>query len=108
MRKNSKTGDKRKQNQNSHPVEPRRALMKRTHELLAKLKASSNWWTSQNKESAFFAGIDLGDRSGRFCFLDVEGGIVLNGLARTQEEFKAYFSSILKARIAMEVGTHSP
>jgi transposase len=107
MKKNSKTEDKKKQNLKE--IEPGKALMKRVEEFVEKLKASSNWRTSRNKERALFVGIDLGDKKSRFCFLDMKGEIVLeDGLATTQEEFNAYFSSIPKTRIAMEVGTHSP
>jgi hypothetical protein len=65
--------------------------------------------SAASKESAFSVGIDWGDKRSRFCFLDVQGGTVSeDALGTTREEFKAYFSSIPKARIAIEVGTHSP
>jgi transposase len=111
MKKNIKLADKKKQNQKSHDTEPGKTLMKRVRVLLCELKASKSWRASRkaSKESAFSVGIDLGDKKCRFCFLDAKGDIVFeDALSTTQEEFKAYFSSIPKARIAIEVGTHSP
>ena len=54
----------------------------------------------------------VGDRSGGQdepdCFLDGKGKIVAEGKIPTRsEEFRAYFSAIPKARLALEVGTHS-
>jgi len=111
MKKNIKAADKKKQNQNSHITEPGKTLMKRVQELRHTLKESESWRGPRrtSKESAFSVGIDLGDKKSRFCFLDAQGGIVTeDALRTTQEEFKAYFSSIPKTRIAIEVGTHSP
>jgi transposase len=53
-------------------------------------------------------GIDLGDKTSRYCFINAEADIVAEGsLATGAAEFKKYFSSIAKSRIALEVGTHS-
>ena len=111
MKKNIKAEDKKKQNQSPQKTELANTLMKRVQELLCSLKASTSSPapSAASKESAFSVGIDLGDKRSRFCFLDIRGEIVSeDGLATTQEEFKVYFSSIPKARIAIEVGTHSP
>jgi transposase len=111
MKKNIRTEDKKKRNHNSQEVELSKTLMKRVQELFGKLKASSSWRapSASSEESAFSVGIDLGDKKSRFCFLDIDGAIVSeDGLATRREEFKAYFFSIPKARIAIEVGTHSP
>lgn len=111
MKKNIKREDKKKRNQNHQESEPGKTLMKRVQELLWNLKASSSWRvpSAASEEWAFSVGIDLGDKRSRFCFLDIYGEIVFeDGLATRREEFKAYFSSIPKARIAIEVGTHSP
>jgi len=44
----------------------------------------------------------------QYCFLDGKGKIVAEGKIPTRsEEFRAYFSAIPKARLALEVGTHS-
>jgi len=53
-------------------------------------------------------GIDLGDRRSNYCVLDRPGEIIAEGsVATRREEFIANFSGLAKARIALEVGTHS-
>jgi transposase len=52
-------------------------------------------------------GIDLGDRWGHYCVLDVEGEIVEEGRLRmTRSAFTAHFTGP-RARIAIETGAHS-
>jgi transposase len=64
---------------------------------------------TKSKPGAFYIGIDLGDKTSRYCFLDGPGEIIVEGsLATTKDEFQAYFSQIARSRIALEVGTHSP
>ena len=59
--------------------------------------------------TAYYIGLDLGDRQTHYCILDESGEIAAAGqLATTAEEFEAYFRLIPKSRLAMEVGTHSP
>lgn len=61
------------------------------------------------KPVKFFVGIDLSDKTSRYCFLDGPGETVVEGgLGNTAKEFTAYFSHIPRSRIALEVGTHSP
>lgn len=61
------------------------------------------------KPVKFFVGIDLSDRTSRYCFLDGPGETVVEGsLANNAKVFTAYFSHIPRSRIALEVGTHSP
>lgn len=63
----------------------------------------------KSKPVTFYIGIDLGDKESRYCFLDREGEILIEGnLATTRVSFQAYFSQIARSRIALEVGTHSP
>jgi transposase len=63
----------------------------------------------KSKPVAFYVGIDLGDKRSRYCFLNQLGVVTLEGsLATSKDEFLAYFSSIPRSRIALEVGTHSP
>ena len=53
-------------------------------------------------------GIDLGDRRSKYGVLDRPGEIIAEGsVATRREEFIANFSALPKARIALEVGTHS-
>lgn len=54
-------------------------------------------------------GIDLGDRSSRYCMLDEEGEVLAEGsLATTKKGFAQVFGSKPRSRVALEVGTHSP
>lgn len=54
-------------------------------------------------------GVDLGDRWSHYCVLDGNGDVVDRGRVRTKREtFAAQFGKLEPARIALEVGTHSP
>jgi transposase len=54
-------------------------------------------------------GMDLGDRTSRFCMLSAEGEILREGQVPTSKAgMTATFGSLGRARIAIEVGTHSP
>ena len=53
--------------------------------------------------------MDLGDRNSRYCILSSEGEILREGqVATTKTEMIKTFSRLGRARIAIEVGTHSP
>lgn len=54
-------------------------------------------------------GLDLGDRSSRYCVLNEEGEVVSEGsLATTKNGLNQLFGAMVRSRVAMEVGTHSP
>jgi len=54
-------------------------------------------------------GIDLGDRSSRYCILDEQGEMLAEGsVATTKKGFAQVFGSKPRSRVALEVGTHSP
>src|SRR5215469_15852647 len=54
-------------------------------------------------------GMDLGDRNSRYCLLNEEGEILREGqVATTKSGMIETFGSMGRARIAIEVGTHSP
>ena len=54
-------------------------------------------------------GLDLGDRSSAYCVLDEAGEIILEQkLPTTPEAMKQTFGRMLRSRVAMETGTHSP
>src|SRR5262250_1217299 len=54
-------------------------------------------------------GLDLGDRFSCYCVLDEAAEILLEQkLATTPEAMKQTFGRMLRTRIAMETGTHSP
>jgi transposase len=54
-------------------------------------------------------GLDLGDRSSRYCILDEAGEKVSEGsLPTTEAGLSGLFAKMPASRIALEVGTHSP
>src|SRR5947208_2612922 len=54
-------------------------------------------------------GMDLGDKSSRYCVLDGKGEIVAEGsVATTKKGMNQTFGAMRRGRLAMEVGTHSP
>jgi transposase len=54
-------------------------------------------------------GVDLGDRSSRYCTVDGQGEVVVErSVATTKKGLAQAFGSIPRCRIALEVGTHSP
>jgi transposase len=54
-------------------------------------------------------GVDLGDRKCVVCRLDVDGEVVeRRTIATTRAALEMYFGSLPKARVVIEVGTHSP
>jgi transposase len=54
-------------------------------------------------------GMDLGDKSSRYCVLDQAGEVAGEGsVATTRKALTEKFGRLGRTRIAMEVGTHSP
>ncbi len=54
-------------------------------------------------------GIDLGDRSSRYCVLDEQGDVVGEGsMATTHKGLNQVLGGLPRCRMALEVGTHSP
>lgn len=54
-------------------------------------------------------GIDLGDRSSRYCILDEQGEPMVEGsMATTRKGWAQVLGSKPRSRVALEVGTHSP
>jgi transposase len=54
-------------------------------------------------------GLDLGDRSSRYCILDEAGNVILEqSVPTTPKGIQQVFSKISRCRIALETGTHSP
>lgn len=54
-------------------------------------------------------GMDLGDKTSRYCLLD-EGGQVVRetSVGSTRKAMTAVFGTMKRCRVAIEVGTHSP
>jgi transposase len=54
-------------------------------------------------------GLDLGDRTSRYCILDEAGEVVSEGhLPTTGAGLNSLFEKMPSSRVALEVGTHSP
>jgi transposase len=54
-------------------------------------------------------GLDLGDKSSRYCVLDSNGTVQSErSVATTRQGFSQAFAKMVRSRIALEVGTHSP
>src|SRR5215472_15364986 len=64
---------------------------------------------AKRAQQSITIGMDLGDRNSRYCILSSEGEILREGqVATTKAEMIKTFSRLGRARIAIEVGTHSP
>jgi transposase len=110
MKKNSKAEEKKEQNQNTQTKEPGKILKMEAQQLLRKMTGNESCKSKGAKnERAFFIGIDIGDKNSRYCLIDAGGEIMVeDSMATTQEAFTAYFVSMPKTTIAIEVGSHSP
>jgi transposase len=54
-------------------------------------------------------GMDLGDKTSRYCVLDEQGKIVQEGsVGTTKKALAQKFGALRRCRMAVEVGTHSP
>jgi transposase len=54
-------------------------------------------------------GMDLGDRSSRYCVLDENGDVIAEGsVATTKPGMEKVFGAMVECRIAIETGCHSP
>lgn len=54
-------------------------------------------------------GMDLGDKTSRYCLLDGDGAVVQErSIATTKKGMAQAFGAMSRCRIAIEVGTHSP
>ena len=103
MNKNSKRENVKKQNDVT--AQKKRDYSTDIKRLLLKLGQKS----AAAEGIAYFIGIDLGDKKSNYCFMDRgEEFLAEDQIATTLEGFAAYFKSIPRSRIALEVGTHSP
>ena len=61
------------------------------------------------KEEPVTIGMDLGDKSSRYCVLGANGELLSEGsVATTRKAMGQKFAGMRRCRVAMEVGTHSP
>ena len=64
---------------------------------------------SKSKQPKLTIGIDLGDKTSRYCVLEENGEIAAEtSVNTTRKAMLARFAGIGRQRIALEVGTHSP
>ena len=78
---------------------------------MKKHSIAGNGWRmrARAQKRKFTIGLDLGDRSSRYCMLDEQGEVVLEGsLATTKKGLEQVFGRLPRCRMALEVGTHSP
>jgi transposase len=60
------------------------------------------------KQGSITIGMDLGDKTSRYCVLDAEGKVLLEqSTATTKKGMTQVFGSLGTSLVAMEVGTHS-
>lgn len=72
-------------------------------------KALTKQIRQQASKQRLTIGLDLGDRSSRYCILDEAGNkISENRLPTTKAGLDSLFAKMPASRIALEVGTHSP
>jgi transposase len=60
------------------------------------------------REKQLTTGMDLGDRTSRYCVLGEGSGVLLEAFATTQKGLSATSSALLSCRMAIETGQHSP
>jgi len=61
------------------------------------------------KEAPITIGMDLGDKTSRYCVLGDNGDVLSEGsVATTRKAMAQKFGGMRRCRVAMEVGTHSP
>ena len=88
--------------------------MKQMKHTISQRNAANKALTNQelrqlSTEQKLTIGIDLGDQSSRYCILNAAGEIVNeNKMPTSRAGCDAQFSQLAPARIAIEVGTHSP
>jgi transposase len=64
---------------------------------------------AREEKGSFTIGMDLGDKTSRYCLLDQAGAVVREGsVASSKRAMLQTFGGMKRCRIAIEVGTHSP
>jgi transposase len=73
------------------------------------VKKNSIVKTKRLRAKKLTVGIDLGDRSSRYCILDEEGDVISEGsFATTKTGMEKVFEPMPRCRVAIETGCHSP
>lgn len=74
-----------------------------------KFEKSPTRGTKIRKSDRVTIGMDLGDKTSRYCALNGEGEVMQEGSCQTTKKGMAQlFAAMARCRIALEVGTHSP
>ena len=74
-----------------------------------KAGASQKIRVRKNKLTEITVGLDLGDKTSRYCVIDQQGEVLFErGTPTTKKGMAQAFGALARCRIAMEVGTHSP
>ena len=61
------------------------------------------------RQSPITIGLDLGDKSSRYCLLEADGEVLQEGsVSTTKKAMGRVFGLLPHCRMALEVGTHSP
>lgn len=60
------------------------------------------------KEGPITIGLDLGDKTSRYCVLGDQAELMEGSVATTKKAMAQKFAGMRRCRVAMEVGTHSP
>jgi hypothetical protein len=75
----------------------------------AKKTAAKGSRTGEQRKGQVTIGVDLGDKSSRYCALDETGEVLFEGsTATTKKGLAQAFGAMARSRIALEVGGHSP
>jgi len=76
---------------------------------IAKLQVTKSQIRRMAAKQRLTVGLDLGDRSSRYCILNEAGGIASEDqLPTTKAGLDSIFAKMAPCRMALEVGTHSP
>lgn len=71
----------------------------------ARQRARKSWGAALQQ----VVGLDLGDKTSRYCVLELDGEVKAErGVATTRQGLSQVFAKMGRSRIALEVGTHSP
>ncbi len=61
------------------------------------------------KPTDLTVGMDLGDKTGRYCILDENGEVLREAsVGTTKKAMTEVFATMKPCRVGIEVGTHSP
>src|SRR6266851_6031416 len=86
---------------------PEQSPSKRANKMSRKVNRTGQ--KSRRQTGPVTIGLDLGDKSSRYCVLNEAGQVVLErSVGSSKKAMTQVFGAIPRCRIALEVGTHSP